>query len=316
MSGTSPNREYMREFIDTLINEDIPTCPRPPRLRSVNNEDFITSIELDESMKQLLTKTMGKILHKYIEEMITLYEGGIQDAKEYSDVRNKPLYDRIEELEKANEKLAKDNDVLRNEIDNIGQYSRRDNIKIVGVPVETDEDLNQIVIDIVKHTGVDLKAEDIDITHRLNTKDDAVSNTNNSRGLPKKIPSIFCKLRHRSKKAEIFVAKKNIREKNATAPHKKAAIYEDVTPLRSRIMYALRNRMENDNKKYLYVWSRDGRIFCRTEAESKQRVTNPITGKEGPPKPHIVNKVQDLEALGWTMLEIEDIACNRIQRNI
>ena len=74
--------------------------------------------------------------------------------------------------------------------------------------------------------------------------------------------------------------------------------------------------MENGTKKYLHVWSRDGRIFCRTEAESKQRVTNPITGKEGPPNPHIVNKVQDLEALGWTTLEIEDIARNRVLRNI
>ena len=52
--------------------------------------------------------------------------------------------------------------------------------------------------------------------------------------------------------------------------------------------------MDNGNNKYMYVWSRDGRIFCRTEAESKECVTNPKTAKEGPPKPHIVNKVQDL----------------------
>ena len=49
-------------------------------------------------MKQLLTNNMGNILRKFSEEMIALYEGGIQEAKDYSDDRKKPLYDRIEEL--------------------------------------------------------------------------------------------------------------------------------------------------------------------------------------------------------------------------
>ena len=161
-----------------------------------------------------------------------------------------------------------------------------------------------------------MKVEDIDITHRLNTRDDAVSDTTNMRNTPKKIASIFCKVKHRSKKVEILGSKKYIREKNDSAPHKKAAIYEDVTPLRSRMMYSLRNKMDNGVKKYQYVWSRDGRIFCRTEAESKERVVNPRTGKEGPPKPHIINKVQDLEDLGWSNKDIMDIAHNRVKINM
>ena len=82
-------------------------------------------------------------------------------------------------------------------------------------------------------------------------------------------------------------------------PFPNIAIYEDVTPLKSRIIYALRNRKNSDGGKiYRFVWSREGRIFCRTESESQESPQ---------PPPHIVNGPQDLEKLGWSELEIEDI---------
>ena len=68
------------------------------------------------------------------------------------------------------------------------------------------------------------------------------------------------------------------------------AIYEDVTPLRSRIMYELRNR--GDKKAFKYVWSRGGRIYCRvTDDADKTTINNP----------------QDLLKVGFTNQEIEDI---------
>ena len=55
----------------------------------------------------------------------------------------------------------------------------------------------------------------------------------------------------------------------------------------------------SDEKKYKFVWTREGRILFRTEEESLQRVTNPKTGKQGMPKPQTINKPQDLEKYGW-----------------
>ena len=80
-------------------------------------------------------------------------------------------------------------------------------------------------------------------------------------------------------------------------------------------MHALRNKKvgdtaETQERVYKYVWSRDGRMFCRTEEEAKQRIKNPVTGFEGMPKPHIINKPQDLESLGWTREEILKIINN------
>ena len=90
-------------------------------------------------------------------------------------------------------------------------------------------------------------------------------------------------------------------------PYPNVAIYEDVTPLRSRILYALRNRKETvdqSKKKYRYVWSKNGRIFALTEQEA---TADPLNR----PKPHVVNCPKDLDKLGFTGKEIEDIIHNR-----
>ena len=176
--------------------------------------------------------------------------------------------------------------------------------------MRTDENVNEIVVDIVRNTGVDLEADDISIAHRINIRDDAsVAN-----GTPK-IPSIICKLKSRSKRGEIFENRKYIKVKKSPttppAPHPNAAIFDDVTPLRSRIMYSLRNRKVSgspDRKVYKYVWSRDGRIYCRTEEEAQRREMH--NDKSVMPKPHVINKPQDLAKLGWSPKDIHDIIYN------
>ena len=83
---------------------------------------------------------------------------------------------------------------------------------------------------------------------------------------------------------------------------KAAEVYEDVTPLRSRIMYELRHR--GNKLTFKYVWSRGGRIYCRTPEEAKQ---NPV------PRHHIINKPEDLKKVGFNDTEIENIIMNRRQ---
>ena len=82
-----------------------------------------------------------------------------------------------------------------------------------------------------------------------------------------------------------------------------SAIYEDVTPLRSRILYEMRNRKDNEDKKmFKYVWSRERRMYCRTEEEAT---------KQPQPKPHVINRAEDLMKLGWTEKEVEEIIWNK-----
>ena len=60
--------------------------------------------------------------------------------------------------------------------------------------------------------------------------------------------------------------------------------------------YALRNRVNSaGQKEYKFTWSKEGRIFCRTEAQTK-----PTGNGQKLPKPGIVNKPSDLIKLGFS----------------
>ena len=85
---------------------------------------------------------------------------------------------------------------------------------------------------------------------------------------------------------------------NAECPDylKSAKLYEDVTPLRSRIMYQLRQK--DDKKAFKFVWSRGLRIYARTHEEAAMEIQ---------PKPHIINNADDLLKLGFTEDEVEAI---------
>ena len=56
---------------------------------------------------------------------------------------------------------------LKEEFNNLEQYSRRDCLEIRGVPVQRDEDTNALVVDIGRRMGVEVKEDDISTSHRL-----------------------------------------------------------------------------------------------------------------------------------------------------
>ena len=82
---------------------------------------------------------------------------------------------------------------------------------------------------------------------------------------------------------------------------KKATMYEDVTPLRSRIMYHLRQR--GDKQAFKFVWSKAGRIYARTPAQAALP-----REQQGPPLK--INTPDDLSKVGFSTTEIEDIINN------
>ena len=97
----------------------------------------------------------------------------------------------------------------------------------------------------MRQNDVELKDEDISIKHRLHT-------SNTEGGKP---PAIILRLTRREKRATIYDNRKKSLNKNRhdreEVPYPDAMIFEDVTPLRSRILYHLRNK-ENANKEKVY----------------------------------------------------------------
>lgn len=200
---------------------------------------------------------------------------------------------RIAELEQKNVELVKQNTDLVYQLDGASQYNRRDNGKVFGIPYTKDEKPNEIVKEICKHLDVPLTDNDISVAHRLFTKDKRVEGDT---------PAIIVKFARRDKKNEFYNAKKKLKT-SPMAKYPNLAIYEDLTPLRNRMLYQLRNRKDEttNKKKYMYTWSREGRIYWRTESEAQQTPQ---------PKPHAVNTPDDMKTLGFSDVEIYNIVNN------
>ena len=296
MTVFATNSAYLKSTMDDFIADVYSTEDSKRKTRSG---------VIDAGETYATQSMMCKMFGKLSEEFAQLLQNMDDEHKsKEKDMMKLHLADK--------ERWQKERDDLINQIDNISQYSRRDNIKIIGVKETDDEKLDDIVVDIIKHTGVELTVDDISIAHRINTKDDA-SETSGTTNRTKKIPSILCKLKSRSKRGEIFKARRNIKD-NRDAPHPSAQIFDDITPLRSRLMFALKNRKEIDSedKLYAHVWSREGRIYCRTAQDvlPENRVRHAVSGQLVMPKPKIINKPQDLLNLGWSPDEIQDIINN------
>ena len=117
-----------------------------------------------------------------------------------------------------------------------------------------------------------------------------------------KIPIIIARVNRRDLKVNLLQAKKTITTNVQCPAHlKNALIYEDVTPLRSRVMYHLRQR--DDKQAFRYVWSKGGRIYARTPQEA-------ALPRDQQPKPHIFNTPDDLEKVGFSKKEVLDIINN------
>ena len=190
---------------------------------------------------------------------------------------------------------------LRNDHDALGTYNRRENLKIQGVAYNENENTNEIVKEICKYAGREITDADISTSHRNGSVTTAPSSQPGMTSTRREIPVIYVRFTRRDVKTEVFEKRKNL-STNASCPvkYRNIAIYEDVTPLRSRIMYELRQR--NEKKEFRYLWSRGGRIFCKTP---EQVDMSPSA------RPYVINKPEDLVKVGFSEEEIKTIILNK-----
>ena len=280
-------------------------------------------MDISVAMNQVITRAEeeavkangGKQILKYLPGMLkTVFNGAYnlacehfesKQSKEVSEFKQ-TIFDQnitIDSLKGEVRNLtvtleAKDKVIseLQDTTDASGQYNRRDNFKIMGVPQQDDENLFEIAKSVTKHIGREISETEISDIHRLPSPN-TTNSTNN-------VPGIIVRVNRRTIKQDILDKKKMLR----TQPHAdypNLAIYEDLTPLRSRMLYALRNKTKDGNKVFKFTWSKQGRIYCRTEQQSKPGPDRKL------PRPSIVNKPNDLLKLGFTDQEVKEIIQNK-----
>ncbi|XP_070546414.1 uncharacterized protein [Ptychodera flava] len=152
------------------------------------------------------------------------------------------------------------------ELHDLQQYSRRNNIEIHGIPQRNGEDTNDIVVRVAAAVGVDITPNDIDISHRLPSR----QNPNQERHQP---PAIIVKFVRRSVRNSIYYARKNLRGQTPNqiriGDNNTNNIYinENLTPTMKRLFHQVNERRKQ--LKWRFIWTSNGKIFTRKDETSE-----------------------------------------------
>ena len=184
------------------------------------------------------------------------------------------------EVKRVNENMARLAAKLQTqhfELDRQEQYSRKDSVRIHGIPDPEDErdNTNDIVVKLAKDIGVNITTADFSVSHRLGR-----------RGRGGKPRTIIAKFVRRQCKTDVMRNKKRLRD---CQNYDNVYINDDLTTLRNKLVMELK---KDDNIKQ--VWTIEGRIFC-------------IQMDQGREVKRVLDSPEDLFKVGWSEQRVAEM---------
>ena len=161
----------------------------------------------------------------------------------------------IQSLQKENRGLKARVELLEAKVDAAEQYSRRNCLRIAGVPENQSENTDVYVIDFTRAIDAEVTLDDIERSHRVGKRRDS--------GRPRDIIVKFSSYRARRK---VYGA----RTKTKDSGYRGVYINEDLTKSRNMLLMKARNMVKT---KHIHsAWSSDGTILVRDLADNKHRI--------------------------------------------
>ena len=160
--------------------------------------------------------------------------------------------EKLAELKADNERLTRENIALKKRVsaleaqmDASEQYSRRNSLRISGIPETVNEDTDQVVLHVAETVGVNILPSEIDRSHRL--------------GKPgnRQTRDILVKFTTYRARERFMKNRRNLK----TSELKGVFVYEDLTKIRSKLLFEARKCAKT--KHLLGAWSSDGRILVK-----------------------------------------------------
>lgn len=215
---------------------------------------------------------------------------GVQQRMSVIESENAELKVECESLSKQNHRLFDEVDNLRNELDDMQQYSRNHNIEIKGVPLSENEDVYFILQVMARVLGIGFARADISVAHRLRKPRDV-----------KLHPSIVAQFVSRSTRSTWLAAARKRRFKAsdlaASFPKEPVFINEHLTPLNKTILGRARYLM--GKAKLQSAWTREGAILVKKYEKSQTvrvRSVMEVNKVAGVPPGNIQNNLATTES--------------------
>lgn len=183
--------------------------------------------------------------------------------KEMADIR--ASMNNIAIVESEVQCLKTENSRIKEELDNLQQYSRRSNLEIRGIPQKQNENVYEIIKSVASKLECDMNIRDIDACHRVRAH---TSNSSQKDDKP-----IIVKFISRMKKDELLSAARKRKGYVTTADlgvdgdRKPVFINEHLT-FNNKVLYK-KSRDFCAVHAYKFCWVRDGKIYIRKSETSR-----------------------------------------------
>ncbi|XP_044166316.1 uncharacterized protein LOC122950324 [Acropora millepora] len=229
---------------------------------------------LEEKLQAIFEDTLNSILDNKFKEIhlsMSKLTESIEEVKKSASFISSQYDSLLQEnksLKVEVRKTTNELNHLKEEFNNLEQYSRRDCLEIRGVPVQRDEDTNALVVDIGRRMGVEVKEDDISTSHRLPIM-------NRGRETSSRTP-IIVKFVCRDVRDKFFKAKKQLFGVSSRdlgfsrVAEQKIFIAESLTQ-RNKKLFADCLKAKYD-LNFKYIWTSSGKILLRKNDNSPARL--------------------------------------------
>ena len=174
-------------------------------------------------------------------------------------ITNKKQETEIKNLKSTAIELSSQVEKEATKLDDFEQYGRRQNLEIVGIPVQKDENTNAIVQEVAKLLKVTITASDISTSHRLQTKNEL------------KPPPIIVRFVSRDIRNKLFSNRRNARNADFSnfSVNGVESIFINENLIYHKKQLFWKSKQKAKKTGFKFYWTLNGNVFVRKSEDDK-----------------------------------------------
>ena len=271
--------------MSTNTPTDTPTST-PPATTCTSFDSLLQSSKFMKSIDRVVQAAVQQAMEKEMLRFVSNLEKRESRLSDMIEEKLGRLHDleisvdtKIQEFRAVSESMEKMKDEINRvtrEVNNLEQYSRRNNVRVLGMQESPNENTAQVICDLAKSIGVVLTANDIDRSHRVSRRPTATTGDQLAQGSQSYAEvSRSTETRPRA----IIVKMTSYKLKEALLRNRRklkgsgTVIVEDLTKRNSELLSTV-SKMKD---KVCAAWSTDGRIIALLKSTGKKKLITSLS---------------------------------------